>query len=139
MTDRERWTVYPLLFLTLGIAVKDKITRITDAEIVKCERMIVQDRAGKQQVVIAATSSGGLMRMEGPKGGLDLLVGQTDRVTGVMFVDAAGNVHAPSIVVARPSAPKVKPAPKPAPPTAEQAPPEQPEQGLEPQKPAAER
>ena len=27
MSDRERWIVYPLIFLTLGIALRDKITR----------------------------------------------------------------------------------------------------------------
>jgi hypothetical protein len=25
MTSRERWIVYPLLFLTLGIAMRDKV------------------------------------------------------------------------------------------------------------------
>ena len=30
MSDRERWIVYPLIFLTLGIALRDKITRTLD-------------------------------------------------------------------------------------------------------------
>ncbi len=36
MTDRERWTVYPLLFLALGIAAKDKLLRQVDTERVFC-------------------------------------------------------------------------------------------------------
>ncbi len=37
MTDRERWTVYPLLFLALGIALKDKLTKVVAVKEVRCE------------------------------------------------------------------------------------------------------
>ena len=38
MTDRERWTVYPLLFLALGIAVKDKVLPSSvDVDQVSCK------------------------------------------------------------------------------------------------------
>jgi hypothetical protein len=135
MNDRERWTVYPLLFLTLGIAVKDKIVRLTDADTVNCQRLIVHDRQnrpqviiastpdgglltdaetiacrrlivqdehGRRQVVIGSTSAGGVLRTIDAAGGLDVLLGHSDRVEGLMFVDQAGNLHNPSIIVPKP-------------------------------------
>ena len=56
MSSRERWTVYPLLFLTLGIALKDKVTRSVDTDLVVCQRLFVTDQLGKDvaDVVIAA-------------------------------------------------------------------------------------
>ncbi len=62
MTERERWTVYPLLFLALGIAVKDKVVRVADVDTVQCNRLVVQDRQGKEQAVLAATPTGSVMR-----------------------------------------------------------------------------
>ena len=44
MTTRERWIVYPLLFLTLGIALRDKIvppTHLRCSELV-CDRVVSQ-------------------------------------------------------------------------------------------------
>ena len=38
MSNRERWTVYPLLFLTLGIAVKDKIAGRWPTDTMVCKR-----------------------------------------------------------------------------------------------------
>ena len=70
MTDRERWTIYPLLFLALGIAVKDKIFRevTTDnvlAKKMQCNSLIVTDPQGAEQVLITATPNGGLIRTRG--------------------------------------------------------------------------
>jgi hypothetical protein len=74
MTTRERWIVYPLLFMTLGIALRDKITyhsgnmatqleagsilaphiRCRDLQVgqLACERLLVNDPSG-QPVVVA--------------------------------------------------------------------------------------
>lgn len=149
MTDRERWTVYPLLFLTLGIAVKDKIVRLTDSDTVNCQqliihdrqnraqvvisstpdggmladagtiackRLVVQDPQGRSQVVLAATPAGGLVRTSGLGNGFDVLLGHTERIGGLMFIDPAGALHNlnPSIIVAKPV---TKPAQQPAPET----------------------
>lgn len=161
MTDRERWTVYPLLFLTLGIAVKDKLVRLTDSDTVNCKqliihdrqnhaqvvitttpeggmladagtiackRLVVQDQKGQTQVVLAATPAGGLIRTAALGNGLDVLLGHSDRVAGLMFVDEAGNLHPRSILSAKPvqPPPAQPPVDQPAPPAAggEASPPE---------------
>ena len=94
MTDRERWTIYPLLFLTLGIAVKDRII-----DTVQCGTLVVHDRQGHQQIVIEATPQGGLIRADGGKSQIGLVLGHTDRLAGLMFVDAQGKLHSPSLVI----------------------------------------
>jgi len=45
MTNHERWIIYPLLFLTLGIAMRDKVippratARRLEADLVRCNRL----------------------------------------------------------------------------------------------------
>jgi hypothetical protein len=97
MTDRERWTIYPLLFLTLGIAVKDRII-----DTVQCGTLVVRDRQGHQQIVIEATPQGGLIRADAGKSQIGLLLGHTDRLAGLMFIDAQGKLHSPSLVIQTP-------------------------------------
>lgn len=57
MTERERWIVYPLLFLCLGVSLRDKVTHTTtakliDAELIRCQAIQVgeiepgQNRSG---------------------------------------------------------------------------------------------
>jgi hypothetical protein len=85
MSSRERWTVYPLLFLTLGIALKDKLTRVVDTPFVKarvvnsqqliCRQLAVTDPAGRIQVQIEATPQGGLARFNAPRPGVSVAVG----------------------------------------------------------------
>jgi hypothetical protein len=42
MSERERWIVYPLLFLALGVALRDTMIRpVTDE--VRCRRLVVYD------------------------------------------------------------------------------------------------
>ena len=92
MTDRERWTVYPLLFLTLGIAVKDKIAGRATADTLLCNTLVVHDRKGKEQVVISSTPDGGQVVTLGGKNNLGVLVGQTEKLAGLMFVDSRGRL-----------------------------------------------
>jgi hypothetical protein len=96
MTDRERWTVYPLLFLTLGIAVKDKLISLSNVDTVLCRTLVVHDRAGKEQVVITSNPGGGLVRTQGTKTGINVLVGHLESAAGLFFVDAGGNVYSRS-------------------------------------------
>lgn len=42
MTERERWIVYPLLFLALGSALRDKLLQQTTSKTIRCEEMICQ-------------------------------------------------------------------------------------------------
>ena len=47
MSERERWIVYPLLFLALGAALRDKLAKQTRAENVVCERIYLTDSEGR--------------------------------------------------------------------------------------------
>ena len=40
MSERERWVVYPLLFLTLGIAIRDKMLKRVDTDAMIADRVI---------------------------------------------------------------------------------------------------
>ena len=40
MTDRERWTVYPLLFLALGIALRSS-GKFGPTKLISCEHLLV--------------------------------------------------------------------------------------------------
>lgn len=98
MTDRERWTVYPLLFLTLGIAIKDKLVGVVNVDNVQCKSLlcntlVVTDQERKQQVVIASDSEGGFVRTYGNKNRLQVVLGNTDRLAGLIFIDPEGGVH----------------------------------------------
>lgn len=42
MTDRERWTVYPLLFLALGISLKDKLARSIETDRIECKTLVCE-------------------------------------------------------------------------------------------------
>lgn len=47
MNDRERWIVYPLLFLALGAALRDKIAKQTRAKQIACETLYLVDSEGR--------------------------------------------------------------------------------------------
>jgi hypothetical protein len=56
MTTHERWTVYPLIFLALGLAVRaavlseereaEPLPAVLEAERVECRELIVRDADG---------------------------------------------------------------------------------------------
>jgi hypothetical protein len=59
MTERERWTVYPLLFLALGVALKDKMVRSVNtdevhAKKVVCSELVVAEPGSNKQVRLAS-------------------------------------------------------------------------------------
>jgi hypothetical protein len=43
MTERERWIVYPLLFLALGVALRDKLADRTTARSIVCQELSIVD------------------------------------------------------------------------------------------------
>jgi len=68
MTERERWTVYPLLFLALGLALKDKLVPPGEEsvryKVVVCNELIVDDPETKTRVTIVKgnlAASGGIL------------------------------------------------------------------------------
>ena len=66
MTTRERWTVYPLIFLALGLAVRAAVlseerlagtVETLEADRVECRELIVRDADGA--VLLEVPSSAG--------------------------------------------------------------------------------
>ena len=56
MSERERWVVYPLLFLALGAALRDKLFDRTTAKSIVCQELTVVDQepiAGRSARVLA--------------------------------------------------------------------------------------
>jgi hypothetical protein len=45
MTDRERWIVYPLLFLALGASLRDKLGGRTTTKSIVCQDLRIEDEA----------------------------------------------------------------------------------------------
>src|SRR3954466_9616554 len=43
MTERERWIVYPLLFLALGAALRDKLVDRTTTKNIVCQQLSIVD------------------------------------------------------------------------------------------------
>lgn len=84
MTERERWIVYPLLFLALGAALRDKLFDRTTSRSIVCQELTVIDEQplGREPVLLARIG-----RTEstspGPKpAGYLLLNGQLEIVDG---------------------------------------------------------
>jgi hypothetical protein len=74
MSNRERWIVYPLLFLALGTALRDKITRSIggldavygksvqidlNQGIIQCRALEVVDESGQRRVLVATDGFAG--------------------------------------------------------------------------------
>jgi hypothetical protein len=53
MSERERWIVYPLLFLALGAALRDKLLKQTVAKRLICEELYVLDAKGRPMAQLA--------------------------------------------------------------------------------------
>lgn len=66
MTDRERWIVYPLLFLALGAALRDKLAKQTRAKQIVCEQLYLVDSEGRP--VAAMTGSELRFNLDGGRG-----------------------------------------------------------------------
>ena len=52
MSERERWIVYPLLFLALGAALRDKLLKQTEVASVICESLTIVDDQRRPQAVL---------------------------------------------------------------------------------------
>lgn len=55
MSDRERWIVYPLLFLALGAALRDKLAKQTRAKDIVCEHLYLVDADGRPAAAITGS------------------------------------------------------------------------------------
>ena len=64
MSDRERWTVYPLLFLAIGLAMRAVLVppaELGEIDAVKlvCREIVVRNATGKVMVHIGRVAEGG--------------------------------------------------------------------------------
>ena len=58
MTERERWTIYPLLFLSLGVALRGNFSPTHQ---LRCHRLFIERSDGTRQMELTAlpTANGG--------------------------------------------------------------------------------
>jgi hypothetical protein len=62
MTERERWIVYPLLFLALGAALRDKLSEHTRSKTIECQELIVYGDDGPSEAPRPLVRIGGMKR-----------------------------------------------------------------------------
>lgn len=62
MTERERWIVYPLLFLALGAALRDKLSEHTKTRSLECQELIVYGEDGPGQPPVPLVQIGSVKR-----------------------------------------------------------------------------
>jgi len=88
MTERERWIVYPLLFLALGAALRDKLFERTTTRSIVCQELTVVEEQpiGHQPVRVLAKI--GQTEPTAGSPSIGYLV-----VNGQMSVDGAVNVN----------------------------------------------
>jgi len=95
MTSRERWVLYPLLFLTLGIVMRDKFfQRDTPirARHILCRHLDVVDSNGQPQVQIEGIDDvGGVLKLYGAEGRPLVAMGPDEtRKSGIIETYGAG-------------------------------------------------
>jgi hypothetical protein len=91
MTDRERWTVYPLLFLALGLSLKDKMFRSVNTDEVRCKTMFCNDlRVASPQGADGLHVAGGNLQAK------SLIIGDANGKQRVQITDAG--VQATSLI-----------------------------------------
>ena len=62
MTERERWIVYPLLFLALGAALRDKLSEHTKTKTIECQELMVYGDEGADQQPVPLVQIGAVKR-----------------------------------------------------------------------------
>lgn len=62
MTERERWIVYPLLFLALGAALRDKLSEHTKTRTLECQELIVYGEGSASQPPVPLVQIGAVKR-----------------------------------------------------------------------------
>jgi hypothetical protein len=107
MTNRERWTVYPLLFLTLGIVLKDKLTKWVNADrvnanVMVCKTLVVTDRAQQERVFVTLAGTGRQGVPDESNQRFNVLLGHSSQVDGFVLADAKGNLRSPSFQIRLP-------------------------------------
>ena len=91
MTERERWIVYPLLFLALGAALRDKLGGRTTTKSIVCQELRIEDEpVGNQPARVLALLGRGQTRADGPAYGYMYVNGKL-KVDGIVEADRYSN------------------------------------------------
>jgi hypothetical protein len=76
MTSRERWTVYPLLFLAIGLGLRSRVMGLTEVPQVVCQTLTIAGPDGKPAIRMGTIPSGaGQIDFFSPDGKLLLAAG----------------------------------------------------------------
>jgi hypothetical protein len=80
MSDRERWIVYPLLFLALGASLRDKLVDRTTTKSIACQELLIVDEQplGREPVLLARLGGAPREKAEDPYNGQLVLNGQIE-------------------------------------------------------------
>jgi hypothetical protein len=78
MTNKERWTVYPLLFLTLGIALRDKFTGSLELPSITCEELVLAARGGQPRLKCSLGNRSARIEILGAGGKSAVTLGTND-------------------------------------------------------------
>lgn len=128
MTERERWIVYPLLFLALGAGLRDKLFDQTRSKSIECQELTVsaEERAGRPAIPLARINAIERSTTDKSLAGQMLINGQlvvesirasavyADRVFADNYV-YRGIPFAPTVLRAMPgTVPAASPLPKPS-------------------------
>lgn len=76
MSDRERWIVYPLLFLALAVSLRDKLTHTVHSDRIECRSIIFHSESGEPLWLLTQDVASPL--------------GSSEKSGGLMLVDAQG-------------------------------------------------
>jgi len=78
MSERERWIVYPLLFLALGAALRDKLIDRTLSKSIVCQELIVygDESAGRAPVKLVEIGAANQSSTGAPQVGQVFINGQ---------------------------------------------------------------
>jgi hypothetical protein len=90
MSERERWIVYPLLLLTLGLALRDKfgIAKEVKAHRIVCEELVVMNGDDKPQIVLESTNAGGVVRAINADRSAQLVLGHEENASSLFYETA---------------------------------------------------
>ena len=94
MTTRERWIVYPLLFLALGASIKSHLVRRFECDTLVVSNIEIVDRQSRPQVVLRATPNGGELSLLSAKTTAQTTISAGRvRVQNVQIVDLHGRLQ----------------------------------------------
>lgn len=86
MTERERWVVYPLLFLALGASLRDKLGGSLTAKRIVCQELRIEDEPSGNEPARLLALVGRTETTNGPSVGALVVNGEVE-VNGIVKVN----------------------------------------------------